>query len=37
VPDLVECEGEIILPGRRREAQRESAVLVDDVAGVELG
>ena len=37
MPDFVECEGEIILPGRRREDQPESAALVEDVARVELG
>ena len=37
VPDLVEREGEIILPGRRREHQSEGAVLIDGVAGVQFG
>src|ERR1700733_2940462 len=36
MPDLVECEGEIILPGRRREHQPESAVLIHGVPGVQL-
>ena len=37
VPDLIECESEIVLPGRRREDQPESAALVRDAATVEFG
>jgi hypothetical protein len=34
VPDLIEREAEIVLPGRRREHQPQSAALIDGVAGV---
>src|ERR1700722_1601447 len=36
VSDLVEGEGEIVPPGRRREHEPQSAVLIDGVAGVQF-
>ena len=37
VPDLVEREGQVVLPRRGRDDQPESPVLVNDVAGVQFG
>ena len=36
MPDLVEREGEIVFPGRRREHQPQSAAFIDGVAGVQF-